>query len=95
MANLYAGTSGFAYPTWKPGFYPAKLPANHARPAQESNVPERLPATIPQATSAQPTARSGTHKPTDDQPYATASPAIPSTPAATSNGRRPSASMMQ
>jgi uncharacterized protein YecE (DUF72 family) len=24
---LYAGTSGFAYPSWKPGFYPAKLPA--------------------------------------------------------------------
>jgi len=28
MANLYAGTSGFAYPAWKPGFYPAKMPAN-------------------------------------------------------------------
>ena len=28
MARLYAGTSGFAYPAWKPGFYPAKLPAN-------------------------------------------------------------------
>jgi uncharacterized protein YecE (DUF72 family) len=26
MASLYAGTSGFAYPAWKPGFYPAKLP---------------------------------------------------------------------
>src|SRR3978361_1530510 len=25
--NLYAGTSGWAYPTWKPGFYPAKTPA--------------------------------------------------------------------
>ena len=24
--NLYAGTSGWAYPTWKPGFYPADLP---------------------------------------------------------------------
>ena len=24
---LFAGTSGWAYPTWKPGFYPAKLPA--------------------------------------------------------------------
>jgi uncharacterized protein YecE (DUF72 family) len=23
--QLYAGTSGFAYPTWKPEFYPAKL----------------------------------------------------------------------
>jgi uncharacterized protein YecE (DUF72 family) len=27
MAMLYAGTSGFAYPDWKPAFYPAKLPA--------------------------------------------------------------------
>ncbi len=27
MARLYAGTSGFAYPAWKPAFYPAKLPA--------------------------------------------------------------------
>jgi uncharacterized protein YecE (DUF72 family) len=27
MASLYAGTSGFAYPAWKPDFYPAKLPA--------------------------------------------------------------------
>jgi uncharacterized protein YecE (DUF72 family) len=26
MAILYTGTSGFAYPAWKPGFYPAKLP---------------------------------------------------------------------
>jgi uncharacterized protein YecE (DUF72 family) len=25
MATLYSGTSGFAYPAWKPGFYPAKL----------------------------------------------------------------------
>ena len=25
MASLYAGTSGFAYAAWKPGFYPAKL----------------------------------------------------------------------
>src|SRR5713226_3056549 len=28
MATLYAGTSGFAYPAWKPGFYPAKMPSN-------------------------------------------------------------------
>src|SRR5438477_1198510 len=28
MATLYAGTSGFAYPAWKPDFYPPKLPAN-------------------------------------------------------------------
>jgi uncharacterized protein YecE (DUF72 family) len=27
MASLYAGTSGFAYASWKPAFYPAKLPA--------------------------------------------------------------------
>src|SRR4029453_8950435 len=27
MAQLFAGTSGFAYPAWKPGFYPEKLPA--------------------------------------------------------------------
>ena len=25
MAQLYAGTSGWAYPSWKPTFYPAKL----------------------------------------------------------------------
>ncbi len=28
MATLYAGTSGFAYAAWKPGFYPVKTPAN-------------------------------------------------------------------
>jgi uncharacterized protein YecE (DUF72 family) len=27
MAQLYAGTSGFAYAQWKPQFYPAKVPA--------------------------------------------------------------------
>jgi uncharacterized protein YecE (DUF72 family) len=27
MAQLFAGTSGFAYPAWKPRFYPDKLPA--------------------------------------------------------------------
>lgn len=27
MARLFAGTSGFAYPTWKPEFYPAGAPA--------------------------------------------------------------------
>lgn len=26
MAELFAGTSGFAYPQWKPVFYPEKLP---------------------------------------------------------------------
>src|SRR5436190_19678683 len=28
MATLYAGTSGLAYPAWKPMFYPAKTPSN-------------------------------------------------------------------
>jgi uncharacterized protein YecE (DUF72 family) len=28
MAKLYAGTSGFAYPSWKPVFYPEKLPSS-------------------------------------------------------------------
>ena len=27
MAQLFTGTSGFAYPSWKPRFYPEKLPA--------------------------------------------------------------------
>jgi len=27
MATLHAGTSGFAYPNWKPQFYPAKMAA--------------------------------------------------------------------
>ena len=27
MAQLFCGTSGFAYPSWKPDFYPEKLPA--------------------------------------------------------------------
>ena len=27
MAKLFCGTSGFAYATWKPDFYPAKLPS--------------------------------------------------------------------
>jgi uncharacterized protein YecE (DUF72 family) len=26
-AQLYCGTSGFAYPSWKPNFYPEKLPS--------------------------------------------------------------------
>src|SRR5450631_2525306 len=26
MSQLYVGTSGWAYPSWKPDFYPAKLP---------------------------------------------------------------------
>jgi uncharacterized protein YecE (DUF72 family) len=27
MSKIHAGTSGWAYPAWKPAFYPAKLPA--------------------------------------------------------------------
>ncbi len=27
MPKLYSGTSGFAYPSWKPEFYPEKLPS--------------------------------------------------------------------
>src|SRR5438552_1945986 len=27
-ANIYAGTSGWAYPRWKPDFYPPKLASN-------------------------------------------------------------------
>ncbi len=27
-AKLYCGTSGFAYESWRPGFYPAELPAS-------------------------------------------------------------------
>jgi uncharacterized protein YecE (DUF72 family) len=27
VAQLYAGTSGFAYPSWKPAFYPPDVPA--------------------------------------------------------------------
>jgi len=27
MGNVYAGTSGWAYASWKPDFYPAKLPS--------------------------------------------------------------------
>ncbi len=29
MAKLYSGTSGFAYASWKPDFYPQKLPAKN------------------------------------------------------------------
>lgn len=28
MPELYCGTSGFAYPSWKPEFYPANVPAS-------------------------------------------------------------------
>jgi len=26
--RVLVGTSGFSYPAWKPGFYPAELPAS-------------------------------------------------------------------
>src|ERR1700731_2181939 len=32
MAQLYVGTSGWAYPSWKPDFYPAKLPQKNFLP---------------------------------------------------------------
>ena len=28
MPKIFTGTSGFAYPSWKPDFYPAKLPSS-------------------------------------------------------------------
>ena len=27
QAGIFAGTSGWAYPSWKPGFYPKDVPA--------------------------------------------------------------------
>lgn len=40
LARLYVGTSGWSYPSWKPGFYPAD-----ARPADFlGHYAERLPA---------------------------------------------------
>ncbi|MCL4403081.1 MAG: DUF72 domain-containing protein [Acidobacteria bacterium] len=52
MPQLFAGTSGFAYSTWKPGFYPREVPARNflAYYAQRLNCVEinytfhRLPA---------------------------------------------------
>ena len=52
MASLYAGTSGFAYPAWKPDFYPAKLPpkdflkhyATRLRAVEINYTSRRLPA---------------------------------------------------
>ena len=40
MGTLYAGTSGFSYPTWRGGFYPAE-----AKPADFLRLyAERLPS---------------------------------------------------
>ena len=40
MAELYAGTSGWSYPSWRPGFYPAGL----ANEGFLSFYAERLPS---------------------------------------------------
>jgi uncharacterized protein YecE (DUF72 family) len=52
MAQLYTGTSGFAYPNWKPRFYPANLPdkkflehyASRLRSVEINYTFRRLPA---------------------------------------------------
>ena len=52
MALLYTGTSGFAYPNWKPRFYPADLPekkflehyASRLRSVEINYTFRRLPA---------------------------------------------------
>jgi uncharacterized protein YecE (DUF72 family) len=52
MAQLYTGTSGFAYPNWKPRFYPADLPekkflehyASRLRSVEINYTFRRLPA---------------------------------------------------
>lgn len=38
-ARLYAGTSGWAYPTWKPDFYPAGTPAKRFLEFYASHLP--------------------------------------------------------
>ena len=38
MAELFAGTSGYSYPSWKPDFYPQKLAAKmHGSISAEMN----------------------------------------------------------
>ena len=37
-APLYSGTSGFAYPSWKPTFYPEKLPSSKFLPYYASRL---------------------------------------------------------
>ena len=52
MAQLYTGTSGFAYPQWKPRFYPADIPekkflehyASRLRSVEINYTFRRLPA---------------------------------------------------
>jgi len=36
--NLFAGTSGWTYPTWKPGFYPADVPSRAFLPVYASRL---------------------------------------------------------
>ena len=43
MAELFAGTSGFAYPQWKPEFYPPKLPAKQFLQHYASRLNSGLP----------------------------------------------------
>ncbi len=38
MPKLFAGSSGFAYASWKPVFYPAKLPAKQFLPHYSSRL---------------------------------------------------------
>ncbi len=39
MGRLYAGTSGFAYPDWAPGFYPSNLRSRDRLPHYASRLP--------------------------------------------------------
>ena len=50
MAQLFAGTSGWAYPSWKPDFYPQKLAQNEipeplCHAAERGRSELHLPAT--------------------------------------------------
>ena len=50
--SLYVGTSGFSYPTWKPGFYPAGTPQREFLRAYAERLPSvELNATFYQLPS--------------------------------------------
>src|SRR5262249_1928020 len=52
VAPLYAGTSGFSYPTWKPDFYPPKTPQKEFLRAYAERLPSvELNATFYQLPS--------------------------------------------
>jgi uncharacterized protein YecE (DUF72 family) len=55
--NLFVGTSGWAYPTWKPGFYPADVPSRaflHFYAAHLTSVEVNYTfRTLPSATQLQ------------------------------------------